>query len=452
MTDGSQELKSMRSGPAVPDDSVIAPWRRLRTLIFLAVLQLHIGPSPFFPQLGDSAELSRWQYYLTFGVLVATVVTFVLHFPLIWRYLVRNFDIIAFILFAIFREVAAGDWVQVLFALNYLEIFAAVTLIVIVDGVALTSSRLYGFSVFLLLANITAFAAPSISFMRGGTLDGAFRGFASHRNTLGIALNLALSVLLSAKRRGVFLRGALLLACLAMLVAAGSVQAVVFSLLAISIVLLYRFERVAHSVKFFGILIFLTICGVLYVMNPSDALGGLFSFFGRDTTFSGRDNLWALAIYMIDGAPFLGYGMNQFNSDTLAPELLVTYQLGVKFGSAHSSYLQPILDFGWIGAILFYIVVARHTFRVLMAVLRPGKRDIVLPVILTFVCIIGGLVEAERLYVPGSGWLIFVIAKLLFDAQTNPIRSENRLPRPPVFVMPFQHTHVPAPMDELGKR
>lgn len=392
---------------------VLAP---LRLFVFFVTLQLAIGPSPFYGQGGEIVQQSRLQYYLVAFSLSLSILSFIIHIPFIWKYLVRNIDLISFLIFVTFAAMKSGDPLMVLASLHYLEIFSAVGVMVLVDGSAVTRRRLYVFCLYMVLAHMVAFAVPSISIMRGGTLDGYFRGFASHRNVLAMGLNLASAVILFEQDAGRFTRLFTLLCCAVMIVFAGSMQGVIMTIVMAAVFMLYRVNIALPGAK--GVLLFVlgSTLSLIYVLAPPDLFGQTLALFGRDTTFTGRDSVWSLAMYMIERVPFYGYGMQQFTSETLPPDLLKFYKLGITFGSAHSSYLEAILDFGWVGATMFFVVVGRHSLRITIDVFRLNGRKSALPLTLTLFCVLGGLVEAERLIVPGIGWIVFMLAKLLFDA------------------------------------
>jgi len=79
------------------------------------------------------------------------------------------------------------------------------------------------------------------------------------------------------------------------------------------------------------------------------------SLLGKDTTFSGRTEIWNFALRYIGERPLLGYG---FGSSVLYLQDMMKKQVFEAAVDAHNGYLQMALDVGvtgllaWIGAIV----------------------------------------------------------------------------------------------------
>lgn len=386
------------------------------------MLQKEIGPRLFLPNgvITDAAAPSRIGYYLSFAVFVAAVLLLLVHLSRVGGYLMRNIDMLAFLTFATIRQYLLPEGIVATYvAFQYIDIYLATLLVASVDGPSVLVRRLFQFSVYLVMAHLVAFALPSMSVMRGGALDGAFRGLATHRNVLAMQINLAMAVFLTLRRPPLAFRPMLLAACVFILVAAGSAQALILTIIGVTVFALYRADRLMPGVRPLGLLAFVAVVPALYLAMTPHFLEDMLGAFGRDATFTGRTQLWSLATYMIERQPWLGYGMQHFTSGTLSPELLDAYGLGLSFGSSHSSYLEAVMAFGRAGAALFFIVVARHTARACIRIYRLKGQGDALPIALTVFCVLGGLIEAERLFQPGIGWLTFVVAKLLLDVDRD---------------------------------
>jgi O-antigen ligase len=410
------------------DYGEFTPWVRLftplRTLAFWIMLQNAIGPTFTGAQFGDAVEYNRGVFYTWFAASMFVLLVFVVHLPVIWRYIVGNLDVVAFMGMAVFREAMTNDLGSVLTALGYVGVFGAAATLCLVDGVGVMLQRLFLFSLYIVIVSLAGFAFPAFTTMRGNELAGFYKGFHNHRNVLGMALNISTAAILAMPMIFLF-RFVLLVCCVGIMVATGSAQGLIFTVLAIALFAVYGLDRRAPGIRRMGIIAVILFCSAIYVVAPDTASSELFDAVGRDSSFSGRDRIWGLAYYMIQSLPLFGYGMNSFSSSALDPSLLAMFGLGTKFGSAHSSYLEAILSFGWIGAGLFFFVVARHTLRVVLALFSLNTRRSALPVALTLFCVVGGFVEAERLFQPGTGWLTFVLAKLFFDlGATGPTQQE----------------------------
>ncbi|HKW16977.1 MAG TPA: O-antigen ligase family protein [Terriglobales bacterium] len=75
---------------------------------------------------------------------------------------------------------------------------------------------------------------------------------------------------------------------------------------------------------------------------------------GRDTTFSGRTEIWSLLVNIVKH-PLLGAGYETFLVGPRLTELVHVF--GYDFQEAHNGYLEIYLNLGWIGVSLFAFVV-----------------------------------------------------------------------------------------------
>jgi O-antigen ligase len=89
----------------------------------------------------------------------------------------------------------------------------------------------------------------------------------------------------------------------------------------------------------------LTIALVPLFVAPS-----LVETMGRDTTFSGRTEIWSLLVSIVK-YPLLGAGYETF---LCGPRLIeLVHIFGYDFQEAHNGYLEIYLNLGWIGVSLF---------------------------------------------------------------------------------------------------
>jgi exopolysaccharide production protein ExoQ len=392
----------------------------LRALVLFAVLEKALGPRWGLPQsVTEIYEQSRIVRYLEFGTACMALGIGTLHIRRISARLVRQPDLVLFLLFALMTgALQPGDKISAMsVAFSYAEAYLAFAAIVLYDGAETVTRRLFQFFVFVVLVNIAAFTVPSVSFMQRGELHGAYRGLYSQRNDLSYVASLALVYILVECRHPfwrLFLAG---LATL-LLIVAGSIQGIILSMVGASIIMALRGTGRFSSYR--GLLLAGLIPFIIafYLLIP-DLLDNFLGLFNRDSSFDNRDRIWALAYYMIARMPTLGYGIQQFRSDVLPVGVMSSFRLGTTFGSAHSSYLEAVLDFGWIGATLFFLILLRQVANLLLVIF--GRKEVRNPaaVALTLYCLIGGLTASEKMFLPGAGWMSFVIAKMLLESERS---------------------------------
>lgn len=105
-----------------------------------------------------------------------------------------------------------------------------------------------------------------------------------------------------------------------------------------------------------GLLVALGALAAIGLIGPEQIAAEALSGVGRDTSLSGRDELWGLIIDQIRQAPVFGHGWGAFWTEGKGRELVTTWNPR----QSHNAYMDLLLDLGITGAAL-----------VLGAVLRP---------------------------------------------------------------------------------
>ena len=202
------------------------------------------------------------------------------------------------------------------------------------------------------------FISPS-SVIDYAAYDGAWKGLTNNKNTFGWYMSLAVAVLVLVRFRHFrWLRYLFLLAAAVLLLLSRSATSLVGCLLMVSIIPLWRVVRMgAKTRRLVYVLLFTTICTAIYLMWAEQEL--LFRVLGRDSTFTGRTDLWALVLSAIAKHPIVGYGYGAFWSG-MHNEVLNIY-IASKWlpMGAHNGYLELGLAFGILGLPLLFLVLWR---------------------------------------------------------------------------------------------
>ena len=109
------------------------------------------------------------------------------------------------------------------------------------------------------------------------------------------------------------------------------------------------------------------ILGVL-VLLPSAYLIGhnaplLLHLLGRDPTFTGRTQVWAMVLTAIRKHPYLGYGYDSFWTGLKGESLDILLGTGWLVPTAHDGYLDLGLSLGLLGLCVFAFVLAQSFWR-----------------------------------------------------------------------------------------
>lgn len=293
--------------------------------------------------------------------------------------------------------------------LGYWEGFATIALSMSILGTDRLLKILAAASAGFVGINLAALAMPERSFMVG-EFAGRFRGLMVHRNDLAQVATIAAFVLITCKGHlGPALRGLALLGAVLLIGLAGSVQGILLMSGGIAIYFGLRSARhLRHPMLAVTTLFALALGGIAWWSFGS--LDEFLRLFGRDSTFTGRDRIWRLALYLLERMPWQGYGFGAFSSQLISPTLLGSFELGTLFGTTHNSYLEAFLDFGWIGGGLFTAAVLAGSSTILFPLRRGTHQLHALAPMILLTCLVGGLTATEKLFAPQFGWFSFMLA------------------------------------------
>jgi exopolysaccharide production protein ExoQ len=195
---------------------------------------------------------------------------------------------------------------------------------------------------------------------------GNWKGLFPHKNVMGLYMGFGILLLCFAKPRGVpkWLRIATVIGAGVLLIFSGSITALVatlFCFAAYPLVRLLTVKRKNTLPLWIPILPLFVLVG-LFVMLNSD---GILALLGRDSTLTGRAQLWAVARNAIREYPIFGHGYSAFwhmaTFESTGVEIAATTH-------AHDGYLDLCLDLGFVGLFLFavsFFTMAKRAFALL---------------------------------------------------------------------------------------
>jgi O-antigen ligase len=147
---------------------------------------------------------------------------------------------------------------------------------------------------------------------------------------------------------------------------------------------------------------------------------------GRDTTFSGRTEIWRLLPTMLQNH-WLGAGYETF---LVGPRLLeMVHTFGYDFQEAHNGYLEVYLNLGWIGVSLFAFLLI-DGYRKIVAGMRWDPTTGGLRLAFFVAVLIEGLTEAPFRMMTVTWfamlWAILSVPKQASSLNLAPRRSRSR--------------------------
>jgi exopolysaccharide production protein ExoQ len=182
-----------------------------------------------------------------------------------------------------------------------------------------------------------------------------WRGVFENKNSLGRAMALEVAVLvlvaLDTKRyRTLAWMGAA--ATLAVVFLAKSIGSLIAALAVVMLIPLFQALRLRSTtrVAVYTVSVFLgAILLTMVATNPEP----LFALLGRDTTLTGRTDIWVAALVSIAERPWLGYGHNAFWQGWAGPSMSLVSAIGWESPNSHNGLVDLWLELGLIGVLTF---------------------------------------------------------------------------------------------------
>ena len=260
-----------------------------------------------------------------------------------------------------------------------------------------------------ILASVAiALALPNVGREMGPGLDGEWRGVFAQKNQLGHVMAVGCAVqLVTMLRAARPRRGAVLifLGCLALAVLSRSATSLLSILVAVALTVTYACVRRGRVAMLIGApLAAAGLCLVLAIATQSSVLALL----DRDSTLTGRTDLWPVVLQMIEMRPWTGWGFEAFWTENNPLYDYVQHTAGWPAPNAHNGLLEVAIDLGLIGAAALIIVLGWSLKRAIGAMAR-GELIGIAVLILLFMLIVGNITESFILQGSVFGWNLFTM-------------------------------------------
>lgn len=180
------------------------------------------------------------------------------------------------------------------------------------------------------------------------------RGLTTHKNIFGLDMGLGVISLLLVPlgRRMRHLRAPFAALAFFMLLWSHSAGALVSTLAALVVLCIMPIARVKGLQKapFLAVAAGLIAAIGVVLKQNAELLPGLLQ---KDTTLTGRTELWDLLITAIKNRPLLGYGFDTFWQGLHGDSLSIIRGVGWLVPTAHNGYLELLISLGIVGALIF---------------------------------------------------------------------------------------------------
>jgi O-antigen ligase len=266
----------------------------------------------------------------------------------------------------------------------------------------------FGLSVFLSILFIVAL--PHYGIM-AAIHEGAFRGVYTHKNQFGLVMVLAATIFLlraSSGKSWNWLFWLLLAGSFALIVLSQSTTSLGNLLIMLSLCALYRIFRWRYEYMISAILlgIVIGIAGILLFIyyGESDLL---FVSVGKDSTLSGRTDIWLAVIEMIKRSFWFGYGLAAFWHGLEGPSAYVELTVRVPVAYAHNGFLDLWLGLGFVGVSTFLLSFANTTIRAVALLRNTKTAEGLWPLLCLTYILLSNMTEGTIITMDNMFWAIF---------------------------------------------
>jgi O-antigen ligase len=152
--------------------------------------------------------------------------------------------------------------------------------------------------------------------------------------------------------------------------------------------------------------ILLLIGGVFWLHSH---LTQLASDLGKDTTMTGRTELWAVALLFIQRHPWLGYGFGGFWRGWIGDSGLYWAAIGWKTPHSHNGFIDLTLDLGLVGLTATVIALGTAFIAALKRARLARTTETVAPLILLSFVVLYNLTESSFLKHNTMLWVVYIV-------------------------------------------
>lgn len=272
---------------------------------------------------------------------------------------------------------------------------------------------MWTFGVILLMSLVFAVALPRYGIM-SGTHAGAWRGIYVHKNVFGRMMTMsALVFLLQAKdakcNRWLSWFGLVLSICFLLL--AKSTTSVINTVTLFALIPIYQTFRWRYHLMIPAMIAIVTFGSGLslwFTSNAPTLLGAL----GKDTTLTGRTEMWPYIIDMIVKQPWLGYGYSVFWQGWNSPAAYIWYAAQWTPPNSHNGFLDLWLELGFLGVLVFLIGFCATLFKGLAWLRTTKSLEGLWPLMYLTYMVMANLSESSLLNRNEIFWVLYVAVAL----------------------------------------
>jgi O-antigen ligase len=238
---------------------------------------------------------------------------------------------------------------------------------------------------------------------------------------------------------------------LGLVVLARAAASLVVSGALLSLIPLFRSLRLRFTTTVGVWTVSILLGAILLTLLASNA-EPVFAVLGRDTTLTGRTEIWAAVLASIGERPWLGYGYNAFWQQWSGPSASVLDAVGWETPHSHNGLLDLWLDLGLAGIITFILGLAVAVRAGIVRARQTDRAADLWPLVFLSFLVLINFSEAAILKQHSLFWVLYV-AILSSDQYTKLEERESGLSLPEAWDSPSTSREVqwsPGELDSPG--
>ena len=266
------------------------------------------------------------------------------------------------------------------------------------------------YGLLLVLSLLLAVAVPSYGLM-SGVHEGALRGVFTHKNQFGAFMAPGGVIFLLSALRGErysWIYWVLLVLCCGAMVMSQSTTALATFALMLILCIIYRILRWRYEMMISAILA-VTIIGIFCLVFVAGYIGSdsLFSSVGKDSTLSGRTEIWRYVWHQIQLRPWFGYGLAAFWNGFDGPSGYIQLAMRIAVIYAHNGFLDIWLSIGLVGLSVFLMSFLNTVKQSLALLRKTNNPEGFWPLLFLTYILLSNLTEGTITTMSSSFWAIY---------------------------------------------
>lgn len=266
---------------------------------------------------------------------------------------------------------------------------------------------MYGLAI--VLGILFAVLPPRYGIM-GGVHAGAFRGIYTHKNTFGKVMVPGAVVFfllaLSATHKRLLMWCGFSFSLLLLVIAKSTTALSNLAIMLLSL-FIYRTFRLRYDRMIPAFFALTTIGGSFFVWFTANADAVLGSV-GKDTTLTGRTDMWPFVVEMIEKRPWFGYGYSAFWNGIDSASAYIVRALRWPVPNSHNGLLDLWLGIGALGVVTFVLGFWVNLLRGIARVRMSQASENLWPVLYMTYMVLANITETSLMVQNDIFWVLYV--------------------------------------------